>query len=85
MSAPKTPCPVSREQFRAKAPRTVAVTIHGQSFAAELKEFSTGSFGWYLNGKLSLAVDGVPCAVQIGLNLTVANTKEATPGSNGQP
>ena len=27
------------------------VTINGQEMLAEVKQFSTGSFGWYLNGK----------------------------------
>jgi len=43
-----------------------------------VKEFSTGSFGWYLNGKIVVTVDGKPCSVQVGMNLTVVGSKEAT-------
>ena len=71
----KTTCPVSRADFRAKA-KPVSVTINNASLIAPVKEFSTGSFGWYLNGKTTIEVDGVPVAVQIGLNLTVVGSKE---------
>ena len=43
---------------------------------AEVKEFSTGSLGWYLNGKATLEIDGKPVQVQIGLNLTLVGSKE---------
>lgn len=71
-----TKCPVSREQFRAKAPRTVTVVINGRTHEAEIKEFSTGSFGFYLGGKQSIDIDGVPVAFQIGMNLTAVGSKE---------
>jgi hypothetical protein len=71
----KTTCPVSRQQFRTKA-QPVTVTINNTPFQAVVKEFSTGSLGWYLNGKTMVEVDGVPVAVQIGLNLTVVGSKE---------
>jgi hypothetical protein len=77
--ATKTACPVSREVFRAKAPRTLAITINGKPVAAEYKEFNTGSMGWFLNGKTTVDVDGVPCSVQIGLNLTLVGSKELPP------
>jgi hypothetical protein len=41
-----------------------------------VKEFSTGSLGWYLNGKVSVEIDGRPVAVQIGMNLTIVGSKE---------
>jgi hypothetical protein len=41
-----------------------------------VKEFSTGSLGWYLNGKTTIEIDGKPVAVQIGLNLTIVGSKE---------
>jgi hypothetical protein len=43
---------------------------------APVKIFSTGSLGWYLNGKTSIKVDGVDVPVQIGLNLTIVGSKE---------
>jgi hypothetical protein len=79
--AKKTTCPVTRSQFRAKA-RPVSVNIAGVPLVAEVKEFSTGSLGWYLNGKTTIEVDGTPVSVQIGLNLTIVGSKEL-PQDNG--
>ncbi len=72
---PKTTCPVTRSQFRTKA-KPVTVVINGIPLIAEVKEFSTGSLGWYLNGKTAIDVDGTPVSVQIGMNLTVVGSKE---------
>ena len=73
--AKKTSCPITRDQFRSKA-RPVPVTIGSQPLTADVKEFSTGSLGWYLNTKTTIEVDGVPVSVQIGLNLTIVGSKE---------
>jgi hypothetical protein len=72
----KSPCPVSKTQFLDKA-EPVKVTINGQEMTADKREFSTGSFGWYINGKTTIQVDGKPLSVQIGMNLTVVGSKEA--------
>ncbi len=72
----KSPCPVSLSQFLEKA-EPLKVTINGQEMLAEVKSFSTGSFGWYINGKTVVNVDGKPLSVQIGMNLTVVGSKEA--------
>lgn len=71
----KSSSPITRAQFRAGA-KPVTVTINGVPHIADPKEFSTGSLGWYLNGKTVIEVDGVPVSVQIGLNLTVVGSKE---------
>lgn len=73
--AKKTSCPISRSEFRTSA-KPVNVTIAGAPLLAEVKEFSTGSLGWYLNGKTSIEVNGTPVSVQIGLNLTIVGSKE---------
>ena len=80
---PKSTCPISRSQFRSAA-KPVTVVINGIPLIAEVKEFSTGSFGWYLNGKTSIDVDGVPVSVQIGLNLTIVGSKDL-PGDSPEP
>lgn len=72
----KSPCPVSKTQFLGKS-EAVKVTLNGNEMIAEPREFSTGSFGWYLNGKTTITVDGKPLNVQVGLNLTVVGSKEA--------
>lgn len=71
----KTTCPVSRSEFQAKA-KPVSVTINNVPMQAMVKEFSTGSLGWYLNGKTTIDVGGTPVAVQIGMNLTIVGSKE---------
>jgi hypothetical protein len=73
--AKKTTCSVTRSEFLEKA-RPVTVTINGVPLQAEVKEFSTGSLGWYLNGKTMIDVGGTPVSVQIGMNLTVVGSKE---------
>jgi hypothetical protein len=72
----KSPCPVTRTQFVEKA-EPLKVTINGQDMLAEVKQFSTGSFGWYLSGKTLVTVDGKTLSVQIGMNLAVVGSKEA--------
>jgi hypothetical protein len=72
----KSPCPVSLSQFLEKA-EPVKVTVNGQEMIAEVKSFSTGSFGWYINGKTTVTVDGKALSVQIGMNMTVVGSKEA--------
>jgi hypothetical protein len=82
--AKKTSCPISRPDFRAKA-KAVTVVICDQRLVAEVKEFSTGSLGWYLNGKTTIDIDGTPVSVQIGLNLTVVGSKELPRDANDAP
>jgi hypothetical protein len=79
----KTSCPISRSDFRTKA-KPVLVTINNVPLQAMVKEFSTGSLGWYLNGKTTIDIGGTPIAVQIGLNLTVVGSKEL-PGKAEAP
>jgi hypothetical protein len=67
---------VSLTQFLEKA-EPVKVVINGQEMLAEVKSFSTGSFGWYINGKTVITVDGKALSVQIGMNMTVVGSKEA--------
>ena len=73
--AKKTVCPINRVDFRHNA-KPVTVTINGAALQAEVKEFSTGSLGWYLNGKTSIEIEGKLVPVQIGLNLTIVGSKE---------
>ena len=53
----KSPCPVTLKQFQEKA-EPLKVVINGQEMLAEVKAFSTGSFGWNINGKMTITVDG---------------------------
>lgn len=71
----KTSCPVTRAEFVENA-KAVEVIINGVPLMAEVKEFSTGSLGWYLNGKTTIRVGDTPVSVQIGMNLTIVGSKE---------
>jgi hypothetical protein len=71
----KTTCPISRKEFHEKA-KPVQVKIGEAPFLGEVREFSTGSLGWYLNGKTTIDVGGTPVSVQIGMNLTIVGSKE---------
>jgi hypothetical protein len=70
----KTDCPISREQFREEA-KSIVITIDGKSYTAEPREFATGSLGWNLNDKMTVEIDGVPCKVQVGMNITLVGSK----------
>ena len=73
--AVKTTCPISRKQF-VEGAKAVEVVVNGVPLIAEVKEFSTGSLGWYLNGKTSIKIGDTPVSVQIGMNLTIVGSKE---------
>ncbi len=75
--AAKTTCPVTREQFRKDA-KPVEVVVNGVPLLAEVKEFSTGSLGWYLNGQTTIKIGDTAVSVQIGMNLTIVGSKELT-------
>jgi hypothetical protein len=75
MAAVKTTCPISRDQFRSEA-KPLEVVVNGVPLIAEVKEFSTGSLGWYLNGKTTVQIAGKAVSVQIGMNLTIVGSKE---------
>jgi len=74
----KTTCPITRADFRTHA-KPVSVKIGEVPLQAEVKEFSTGSLGWYLNGKTTIDVGGKVVTVQIGMNMTIVGSKELPP------
>ena len=67
-------CPVTAEQFQSQA-TAIEVTINGVKLLADVKLFSTGSFGWYLSGKLTIKVGDKLVPVQCGMNLTCVGSK----------
>jgi hypothetical protein len=73
---PKTTCPITQTQFLEKA-EPLKITINGQDMLAEVKTFSTGSFGWYMNNKTVVSVDGKNVSVQIGMNMIIVGSKDA--------
>ncbi len=72
----KTKCPITLPQFLEKA-EPLKITINGQDMLAEVKQFSTGSFGWYMNAKTLVQIDGKAVSVQIGMNMIIVGSKDA--------
>lgn len=72
----KTVCPLTAATF-AKNAKPLTVTIGDRQVIVPVKEFQTGSFGWYLNEKVTIMVGDVAVSVQIGANLIVVGSKEA--------
>jgi hypothetical protein len=68
-------CPVTRAQFAADA-KPLPVQLNGSSVIADAREFSTGSLGWYHNGKTTVQIGGVQVWVQVGVTVTVIGSKE---------
>ncbi len=81
---PKTLCPISRADFLAKA-QPLTIDLNGFPVTAEAREFSTGSFGWYVNAKAPIEVDGKKVQVQVGMNLIVVGSKDAAKGEAKAP
>ena len=71
----KSTCPVTRAEF-VNDPKPVEVVVNGIPMTAEVKEFATGSLGWYLNGKANIKVGEKSVSVQTGMNLTIVGSKE---------
>lgn len=71
----KTNCPITRAEFTAHA-KAIKIMVGDVPMMAEVKEFATGSLGWYLNGKTVIDVNGKSVSVQIGMNLTIIGSKE---------
>jgi len=71
----KTSCSINRDEFRNQA-EPLEIVVNGIPMAAEVKEFSTGSLGWYLNSKSSIKVGEKLVTVQIGMNLTIVGSKD---------
>ena len=84
MAKKKTICPISRPDFKAQA-QPVEITINGEAMTVPVKEFSTGSLGWYLNRRATLLVGGTEVPVQIGLNLTIVGSKDLPREPGAQP
>ena len=70
----KSPCPVSKTQFLEKA-EAVKISLAGNEMLCEKREFSTGSFGWYLNGKTTIDKREIP-----GITGGALDSREAQPG-----
>jgi hypothetical protein len=75
----KTVCAITRAEFTEQA-KPVEITVNGVPLTADVKEFSTGSLGWYLNAKANIKIGDKSVPVQIGANLTIVGSKDLPPG-----
>lgn len=74
-STKKKDCPfASVEEFMAVA-KPIALVVDGQAKAANVKAFSSGSFGWFMNDKVTLMIDGKPTKCQCNFNIVVVGSK----------
>ncbi len=73
--ATRTACPITRKQFRELA-KAIKIQIGNRDGLAVVKEFSTGSLGWYMTDKLPIQIGEEIVQVQVGLNLTIVGSKE---------
>lgn len=71
----KTVCPISREDFLEEAKGLLIKVGPDASVVAGVKEFNTGSFGWYTNEKTTVIVGDVPCKVQMNVQLVLIGSK----------
>jgi len=76
----KTVCNLTRKAFLAKAPPmklTLDLGKAGQhSLTAAPREFSSGSFGYYLNGKFPATIIKEEVTLNVGCNIIVVGSKE---------
>lgn len=71
----KKECKVSRMFFRASA-KPLSCTLAGTAIKVDVKEFSSGSLGWFYSGKVMVDINGTLTPVQVGLNMIVVGSKE---------
>lgn len=83
--AVKTPCPVTRQEFRSKA-KVLHLTITdpetkaSQTLILTPREFSSKSLGWGLSDKVTLQCGDIAVRCQAGCNFTIVNSAD-TPES----
>ena len=76
--AARAKCSMTKEQFLAHA-ESFKLTVGDKALECKPREFSTGSFGWFLSGKANIAVGETTVPVQIGVNIAVIGSKPAKP------
>lgn len=69
-------CPITREEFKKHASELV-VEVGGSKLSARPREFSSGSFGYNVNGKVFIEINGKMVKAQVSGNITIVNSKDA--------
>lgn len=70
----KAPCPITRDRFNEKA-KPIVAHIGDSPVILNPQEFTTGSFGFFMNGRMEITVDGVKLPCQANLIVTVIGSK----------
>lgn len=63
--------PTVTEKMLDDAPQAITVVIDGQSVVGEKKEYSSGSVGWNVTGKV--VISGIKC--QVSANIVIVGSK----------
>lgn len=80
-SAPKS-CQITRAQFRTGCPKgSVVMAKIVEEIGLAQKEFSSGGFGYYGGGKINVTIDGEVVKCQVGINVSIVNSKHAEDGT----
>jgi hypothetical protein len=66
---------VSREEFRAKA-RAIQVKVGEGALVAGVKEFSTGSLGFYASQKVPMMIGDKEVLAQVQVTVTLVGSKD---------
>ena len=85
----RSPIPLHFKEFRLPQHRLQhwhpwsgnATAILLWTVLAQVREFSTGSFGWHFGDKLTVRVGDQLVKVQVGITMTVIGSKEAPRGA----
>lgn len=82
----KKTCPVTRSEFRTNAPSpTVVMGKLVEDIGVNVKEFSSGGFGFYGGGKINLKVGDKIVRAQVSMNVVIIDSKYAEDGTSVEP
>lgn len=74
-----TDCPITRAEFREHA-EPLTLVIDGNKQFATVKEYDSGTLGWWFGEKITIEINGEPVRVQCSINLMVVGSKQLPTG-----
>ncbi len=69
-----TSCPVTMDEFM-KTKKMIKVETEDQMFLCVPRDFASGSFGYNVNGKLTIMIGDIPVPFQFTGNITAIGSK----------
>lgn len=82
----KKTCVVTRAEFRTNSPTPSSVmTKLADDLSLEVKEFSSGGFGYGSYGKMNVKIGDKVVKCQVTLSIIVVNSKFAEDGTSVEP